>query len=601
MSSNKGILAKGVVLNGKYTVTFFIKKGANAETYRVKDTDGKIYFLKLFNPAQSHHSAFDANGNLLEIEFLKKIQHENLVSYKDSGEVIVESKKFLYLVLNFIAGETLAERMLREPISTVYDIRQTLSGVLNGLQYLHSLSEPIIHNEITPQNIMLDLSGNTPQSKIIDFGYARSFLQSSKTYNSKGLNLNFIASECITAGIYSPQSDLFSVGAVMYQMLFGVPPWNVSITDYEKQMSGNAMMIEKLLKQREKPLLFPNISTKIADFDASILNIIEKSLHPDSEKRFRSATEFLQSLNGEMKTDDTVKTAENNPPKGKIPSKTRGNGFADIAGMQPLKEQLKNDVIDLINDPEGAKMYNIAMPNGMLLYGPPGCGKTFFAEKFAEETNFNYKYINPGELASIYIHGTQEKIQTLFNEARKNAPFIICLDEVSSIFPKREHAREHQVGEVDEFLTQLNNCGKDGVFVIATTNFPQNIDKAVLRAGRLEIKIYVPPPDNAARKALFEMYLKEIPTDFGIDYEKLSTLTENYMSSDIRSIVDTVARNCRKDRTRITMEKLETRINLQKPSVSLDDIKKHEKIRDEMMGIEPEIRKIGFQFGNNEN
>ncbi|MCL2245637.1 MAG: AAA family ATPase [Lentimicrobiaceae bacterium] len=277
--------------------------------------------------------------------------------------------------------------------------------------------------------------------------------------------------------------------------------------------------------------------------------------------------------------------------------KKTDNGFADIVGMSELKTKLKNEVIDLLNDPEGAKLYNLPMPNGMLLYGPPGCGKTFFAKKFAEETQFNYKYVNPSELASIYVHGSQEKIGELFKEARRNAPFIICLDEVSSILPKRDNARDHhQIGEVDEFLTQINNCGEDGVFVIATTNFPQNIDEALLRAGRLGIKIYVSPPDYEARKGLFEMLVKKIPNDSKINFDELANLTENYVTSDIRAIVEAVAHGCRESRANVTMDMLVNNIKNTTATVSIELIKKHEKIRSQMEGKDTESVRtpIGF-------
>ena len=106
----QGILPKNFSVIEKYSVMLFIKQGSNAETYRVKGKDGKLYFLKLFNYAKLHRSAFDSENNLLEIEFLKSIKHPNIVSYKDSGELIFEGKKFGFLVLNFIAGETLAEK-----------------------------------------------------------------------------------------------------------------------------------------------------------------------------------------------------------------------------------------------------------------------------------------------------------------------------------------------------------------------------------------------------------------------------------------------------------------------------------------------------------
>ena len=196
MDKYKGILPKYFSVDEKYSILLFIKKGSSTETYRVKGKDGKLYFLKIFNYAKLHRTSFDNESNLIEIEFLKSIEHPNIVSYKDSGELFFDGRRFGFLVLDFIVGETLAERMSREKLTSLYDLRQLLSDVLEGLNYLHSLPEPIIHNEITPQNIMLDLSSNIPQAKIIDFGYARSFYQSLNTYNKEGLNLNYVAPEC---------------------------------------------------------------------------------------------------------------------------------------------------------------------------------------------------------------------------------------------------------------------------------------------------------------------------------------------------------------------------------------------------------------------
>ncbi|MDR2841299.1 MAG: AAA family ATPase [Paludibacter sp.] len=589
-------LQKNTLIDGKYSVMLFIKKWHNAETYRVKGTDGKLYFLKLFNVAQVHYSSFDTNNNLLEIEFLKKIKHANIVSYQDSGEVLVEGKKYVYLALGFIAGETLAERILREPISTIYDIKQILSGVLNGLSYLHNLPTPIIHNEITSQNIMLDLSNDVPKVKIIDFGYARLFNQSSKTYNKEGINLHYAASECITAGAFSPQSDLFSVGIVLYQMLFGMLPWNISITNYETTVS-NVNLIEKILEQREKPLTFPNVADRIVDFDKSILNILQKTLQHNTEKRFQSATEFLQALNGEISIESAIVETGHALSLPKPPAKKKqGSGFAAIAGMNDLKEMLQTDVINVIQHPEEYRLHNLGLPNGMLLYGPPGCGKTFFAERFAEEAGYNFIKVIASDLASIYVHGSQEKIGKLFNDAREKAPTILYFDELDAMVPDRENTNVNgQSGEVNEFLSQLDNIGDSGVFVVGSTNKPQLIDKAILRAGRLEKHFYIPPPDFEARRAMFELYLKDRPIDFGIDYEKLAQLTENYVSGDIKLLADEASRKVIREKTkRISMATLEFIIVNQKPTISLDILKRFQQIKNEMEGIKEERKRIGF-------
>lgn len=580
----KAILPKNFSINEKYKVLLFIKKSDVAETYRVKGIDGKLYFLKLFNYSKIHRTAFDNENNLLEVELLKSVEHPNIVRYKDSGELIYEGRKFGFLILDFIAGESLADKITRETISTIYDVKQIITGVLNGLDYLHSLPEPIIHNEITPQNIMLDLSSEIPQAKLIDFGYARTFYQSTKSFNREGLNLNYVASECFN-NLFSPQSDLFSVGAVMYHLLFGMPPWFKDISKYK---AYRLKVEEVIFEAREKPLPFPNIENELLDFDESILKVIKKALEIDPVNRFQSAKEFVQVLNGEIDIAENLKNIEKDDltiaENTNTTSIKKGKGFLAIAGMSNLKDQLQHDVINVIENPEEYKKHNLGLPNGILLYGPPGCGKTFFAERFAEEAGYNFIKVVSSDIASIYIHGSQEKIGKLFKEAREKAPTILYFDELDAMVPNREKVNnQSQSGEVNEFLSQLDNIGDSGVFVIGSTNKPTSIDKAVLRAGRLEKWFFIPPPDFEARKAMFELYLQDRPLDFGIDYYKLASITENYVSSDIKLLIDEASRKTIRDKAkRISMEILELVIKNQKPTVSRSELKKYEDLRREI-------------------
>jgi len=582
----QNILAKNFSINEKYKVLLFIKQGSNAETYRVKGNNGKLYFLKLFNYSKLHRSAFDADNNLLEIEIVSTLKNSNVLTYVDSGELFLENKRYGYLVLDLIAGETLFEKNKREPLTSLYDIKQIIAGVLKGLNYLHSLPSPIIHNEITPQNIMLDLSADDPVAKIIDFGYARLFHSSTKAFNKEGLDLNYVASECFN-NIFSPQSDIFSVGVIMYQLLFGITPWTNEISKY-RASKGNVE--ELILEERKKPLAFPNIENKVVDFDDSILKIIKKALQQDPENRFKNVDEFLKSLNGEIEVEEIKeKIIQPIEEKKKVASSVKKDkGFSAIAGMKKLKDQLKNDVIDVIENPEEYKKHNLGLPNGMLLYGPPGCGKTFFAERFAEEAGYNFIKVVSSDIASIYVHGSQEKIGNLFKEAREKAPTILYFDELDAMVPNREKLNnQSQSGEVNEFLSQLDNIGESGVFVIGSTNKPDLIDKAVLRAGRLEKWFYIPPPDLEARKSMFEIYLKDRPLDFGINYGKLAELTENYVSSDIKLLIDEASRKTIRDKAkRISMETIEFIIKNQRPTVPLSELKKYEEMRKK---IEEEI------------
>jgi len=602
MSNYKGILPKNFLVDEKYSVMLFIKQGSNADTYRVKGKDGKLYFLKLFNYAKLHRSAFDRENNLLEIEFLKSIKHPNIVSYKDSGELVFEGKKFGFLVLNFIAGETLAERISREQIVLVYDLKQIISAVLNGINYLHSLPEPIIHNEITPQNVMLDLSGDIPQAKIIDFGFARSFHQSSKSFSKDGLNLNYVASECFN-NFYSPQSDLFSVGALMYHLLYGMPPW---FKDISKFKADRTKAEDVILEERKKTLSFPKVSAGIVDFDESILKILKKALQQDPENRFQSANEFSQALNGEIEVEDigTVqKVKSDDKDDKKIKNlKAKGKGFDAIAGLDDLKKEMKRSVIDVLQNPEKAERYGAKLPNGMVLYGPPGCGKTFFAKHFAEEVGFNFMLATPSTLKSRYINATQENIAKMFEDAEINAPTIIFIDEINELLPNRDSdSHEMAKSAVNEMLAQMDRTGEKGIFIIGATNYPDMIDPAMLRSGRLEKKFYLPPPDSILRKALFEMSLnyRIKVLDFGIDYDRLSSLTENYVSSDIESIVNEATSIAMADDSRITMDLLEKVLRSFTPFPK-EELRKYQTIKAKMDGENIEQKndrpRIGFKL-----
>ena len=586
-------IAKHQKIGPNYTVSFPVKVGSYAETYRVKDAAGKNFFLKLFDCAKLHKNQYTEEGDILEIEISKQLKHPNLTAYHDSGEIIVNGRQMSYVVYDFISGETVAEKVTRAQRCGAYEAKEIVSGVLNGLKYLHSLPVPIIHNELTIQNVMLDLSKGTTYPIIIDFGYARFLNQGRRSFHKDGLNPFYLAPEAFN-GVFSAQTDLYMVGAMLYHLLFGLPPFFFDLSKYKDDQEAAE---DAIIAEKNRALRFPN-SGKIESF-ANLLSIIIKALAPNPENRFQSADEFIKTLNGEIKIQNIATSSEavNNDTKGQI--KKKGNGFADVAGMTELKEQLQSDVIDLLQNPEQAKALGLHVPNGLLFYGPPGCGKTYFAEKFAEELGCNYKYIKCSDVASPYIHGGQEKIAAVFNEARDNAPTILFFDEIEAMIKDRsKHTNVSEAGEVNEFLAQLNNCGQDGVIVIGATNKPTEIDEAALRAGRLEYKYYIPQPDLETRKELFRINLSSRKTDFGIDYEKLAQLTDNYVSADIRLIVDTAARLVfRRHMDCITQAVLEEAIGQTKPSITIEMIKRHEAIRDEFEGrkpAEPERRKIGF-------
>lgn len=580
-----------------YTVVFPHKQGSYAETYRVKDANGKLRFLKLIAFAKLHHSQFNSDGCIIEMEVCKVLNHPNTCNYIDSGTLIHQGQQYAYIVTEFISGETLAQKVEREQTYSVYETKQVAIAVLEALKFLHSRDIPIIHNEVITQNVMLDLTKEAKDSKLIDYGNSRFLNQEPVQLNWKELNPFYLAPERFN-GVCSVQSDLYSVGVMMYHLLFGIVPWYV---DYSR--AKVAEQVNVLLAEREKTLVIPN--PDMFELDEQLINTIKKAISQDIEERFQNADEFIKAINGELKVEDPdthqkIKSEEtgNTQVKG---NKVKGPGFAAIAGMQELKDILKAEVIDVLHNSEEYARYGLTIPNGMLLYGPPGCGKTFFAKHFAEEVGFNFIMVTPSTLKSRYVNATQENIAKMFKEAEENAPTIIFIDEMNELVPNREgDVHEMSRSAVNEMLAQMDRTGEKGIFIIGATNYPNMIDSAILRAGRLDKKYYLSPPDKEARKTMFEMYLKERPYDFGLDYEHLAELTNNYVSSDIKLIVDDASRKALKCHSRITMQILEDTIKSIKPSVSPSELQKYEKIRAMMNGEMPkrenkERPKIGFR------
>ncbi|MCH8487777.1 MAG: AAA family ATPase [Candidatus Cyclonatronum sp.] len=576
MSNQHQLLSRGQIIDGKYTIAFFLKKGSYAESYRVTDRKKQAKFLKLFALSKLHRTQFDSNGDVLEIEILKKLKHPNLVKYEGSGSLIADNQKYAYVILDFISGETLAERMKREHVLNPYEAKEIMLGVLNGLNYLHSKKDKVIHNDITNLNVMLDLSGQVPVPKIIDFGYARYQSQTNKEFHKEGLNPFYTANEAFNK-VFSVQTDIFSAGALYFHLLVGLPPWFIELSQYR---SDTVDLEDALLRERKKPLQVPGTESRIEE---STFNIIAKALQPDAEYRFKRVKDFILAISGEAEVESQVSGNKAKFVQTARPLKA-GEGFAAIAGMQKLKDLMQRDVIDAIKDKEKYAEFGLTIPNGMLLYGPPRCGKTFFAEKFAEEVGYKFFNIKPSDIQSKWVNATQENIKNLFDEARKNAPSIIFIDELDALIPNRENpgVNHMNTSAVNEFLAQMNNCGADGVFVIGATNLPSSIDPAVLGTGRLDRKIYVPVPDFEARVSLFKMYLNNRPIEVGFDYQKLAELTEDYASKDIQFICDEAARQVVKVAPRISMHNLLLAIEETTPSLTKEQLMKYRKERDKM-------------------
>lgn len=572
---------------GKYTVSNLIKANAYTETYRVEDENNVPYFLKLFVLKNLPLQLMNYEENSVkEILYSRQINHKNVVSCIEAGALEKEASACQYYVTNYFQGSILADVIAREKSLAEDEALRIFAGILEALQYLHSLSPVLCHNDLDPSNIILSAtSSRDPQ--LIDLGHLSERSFGLVWFDTTDIDPFYHANET-RVNIFDEQSDIFSACCVLYAMLTGHAPWECPLP------------AEGTYKEKFAPLAQYRKAHQI-DFSAlpvsaKTRHILKKGLELKNTERYKAVSEVLDDLHAShIDTSASAASAEarQEAPQGSQVQRNspnyvefqikRGNGkgFDDIAGMAGLKDALNKQVVFVIKNKDIAAEYKITPPNGMLLYGPPGCGKTFFAEKFAEETGFSYLLIKASDLASSYVHGSQEKIRQLFDQAEKNAPIVVCFDEFDALVPDRSWNHSSSE-EVNEFLSQMNNCAQRGIFIVATSNRPDKIDPAVLRTGRIDKMVYVPLPDFEARKELFSLYLKDRPAEGGIDVEVLAKMTEGYIASDIAYIVNDAAMVAAYTRISISHEMLVTSITNTHASVRSESIKQYDEIRRKM-------------------
>ena len=524
---------------GPFRVQRYIKDGLFNGNYCVTDETGKVFFLKIFD-REAAPERLRVDGTLREITASRTIRHPNIVSYVADGVVAIDQRVYPYLVTEFLQGALLSEIIRDGRRFSGPEAKALIIPILEGLVYLNTKCG-LNHNDLTPRNILIETTaGGALVPRIIDLGHAHSSLMGTPPFPVEDLNLLYTAPEALD-GIFSPQSDAFSVAAILYTILSGQVPWNISLNEQD----GYADRVAVVREGRRREPVWP---AALHAVDPVLQNVVLRGLTLDRTTRPTPA-KLLEMLGGEevriggeSSAGGLKATTDGTDLQLRMQRNQKKGGFADVAGMDDLKKMLTERVIWVLRDKEKAAKYRLLPPNGMLLYGPPGCGKTYFAEKFAEESHFNYMVVNGSDIGSTYIHGTQGKIAALFQEAAAKAPTVLCFDEFDSFVPARgSEAARHRPEEVNEFLSQLNNCAQKGIFVIGTTNRMDMIDPAVLRKGRLDLHIEVPAPDQATREAMFRHHLKGRPLSDDVDVTRLAELTDGYASSDIAFIANDAA------------------------------------------------------------
>jgi AAA+ superfamily predicted ATPase len=230
-----------------------------------------------------------------------------------------------------------------------------------------------------------------------------------------------------------------------------------------------------------------------------------------------------------------------------------GLTLADVAGMTEVKQRLEAAFLAPMRNPELRKLYGKSLRGGLLLYGPPGCGKTFIARAVAGELGARFIAVSFADIIDMFVGQSERNIHELFEVARRNAPCVLFLDEVDAIGQKRSQLRNTPMrSAVNQLLLELDDVsgGNEGVFLLAATNHPWDVDSALRRPGRFDRTLLVLPPDAAAREGVFRYHLKDRPVA-GIDLAKLAKQTDGYSGADIAHICETAAERALLDSVRL--------------------------------------------------
>jgi transitional endoplasmic reticulum ATPase len=214
--------------------------------------------------------------------------------------------------------------------------------------------------------------------------------------------------------------------------------------------------------------------------------------------------------------------------------------FEDVGGMDQVKEQIKMKIIYPLTNPDMFKAYGKKIGGGILMYGPPGCGKTYLARATAGEINAGFLCIGINDVLDMWIGSSERNLHELFEQGRRNKPCVMFFDEVDALAASRSDLKHSGVKHtINQFLMELDgvNTDNDGLLVLAATNAPWHLDSAFRRPGRFDRIIFVPPPDAPARAGILRIMLKGKPLE-SIDYEYLAKKTDKYSGADLKAIVD---------------------------------------------------------------
>ena len=264
--------------------------------------------------------------------------------------------------------------------------------------------------------------------------------------------------------------------------------------------------------------------------------------------------------------------------------------WENVGGLDEAKKILEENLIAAINEPEKFLKMGIKPPKGALLYGPPGCGKTMLARAVSTESGGNMILVRGPEILSKWVGESEKALREIFRKAKTSSPCVIIFDELDSL-ARLKSGEESGVGEtiLSQLLTEMEEGSSSRVVVIGITNRPDMIDNAMLRSGRLDLRIFVPPPDEKGRLSIIEVLTENMPLSSDVNLKEIAVATQNYSGADLTALCREAAIEAMQGSlNKITSKNFALGMKRVKPSISKEVETWYEKMKDGVSNIVPQ-------------